>query len=113
MHRGHQLALVRRDGAAYPVKLSVALRLLGGPLLGLGVFYSLRTAGLVMAPFEAQVLLISTSFPTAVNCMLLCLEFHNHPDYAAQAVLYSTLLSPISVTLTIFLAQSHLLPGFG
>ena len=44
--------------------------------------------------------------------MLLCLEFDNHPDFAARAVLYSTLLSPVTVTLVVFLAQSKLLPGF-
>ena len=43
--------------------------------------------------------------------MLMCLEFDNHPDYAAKAVFYSTLLSPITVTLTIFFAQGGFLPA--
>jgi hypothetical protein len=43
--------------------------------------------------------------------MMLCLEFDNHPDFAARAVFYSTLLSPVTVTGVIFLAQSGLLPG--
>jgi len=60
----------------------------------------------------AQVLLISSATPTAVNCMLFCLQFDNHPDYAARAVFYSTLLSPITVTGVIFLAQGNVLPGF-
>jgi len=104
---GAQLALVARGKHGYPVTLSVALRLLAGPAIGLAVIYLMGIQG-----FLAQVLLISTSTPTAVNCMLLCLEFDNHPDFAARSVFYSTLLSPVTVTLTIFLAQSGLLPGF-
>jgi len=109
---GAQLALVSRRAHNYPVRLSVAFRLLGGPAIALGIAYlMMHTVGI--SPLLAQVLLISASTPTAVNCMLLCLEFENHPDYAARAVFYSTLLSPITVTLTIFLAQGGFLPGFG
>jgi len=105
---GAQLALVPRRGERYPVRLSVLGRLLVGPAIGLGIIYAMG----IDDPFLAQVLLVSTSTPTAVNCMLLCLEFDNHPDYAAKAVFYSTLLSPLTVTLVIFLAQSGMLPGF-
>jgi len=104
---GAQLGLLRRGKNSYPVKLSLFLRLLMGPALGLALIYALGLRG-----FIAQVLLISTSMPTAVNCMLLCLEFDNNPDYAARAVFYSTLLSPVTVTLVIFLSQSNILPGF-
>jgi len=104
---GAQLALVSRDRRQYPVGLSVVLRLLVGPAIGLGLIYAFGLTG-----FLAQVMLISTASPTAVNCMLLALQFDNHPDYAARAVFYSTLLSPITVTLVICLAQGGLLPGF-
>ena len=108
---GAQLALVTRQKHKYPVKLSVILRLLCGPAIALAVIYvMLHTVGI--SSFVAQVLLISSATPTAVNCMLLCLEFENHPDFAARAVFYSTLLSPITVTLTILLAQGKFLPGF-
>ena len=104
---GAQLALVARRRDRYPIKMSVILRLLVGPAIALAVIYAMGIEG-----FVAQVLLISSATPTAVNCMLLCLEFENHPDFAARAVFYSTLLSPITVTLAIFLAQGDLLPGF-
>lgn len=91
----------------YPVVWSVALRLLVGPLAAVGLIYAFGLTGLM-----AQVMLISSASPTAINCMLICLEFDNHPDFAAKAVLYSTLLSPVTVTLTVFVAQSSLLPGF-
>ena len=103
---GAQLARVRKKDHGYPVTLSVAIRLLVGPAIGLAVIYIAGIEG-----FLAQVLLISTATPTAVNCMLLCLEFDNHPDYAARAVFYSTLLSPLTVTLAVFFAQGGLLPG--
>jgi len=103
---GAQLMTVARGRHNYHVSLSVMLRLLCGPAVGLGLVYLFGLSG-----FMAQVLLISTTTPTAVNCMLLCLEFDNHPDYAARAVFYSTLLSPLTVTLVIYLARSGLLPG--
>ena len=102
---GAQLATVPRGGRRYPVSLSVLLRLAVGPILGFALVWLLGLEG-----FIAQVLLISTTSPTAVNCMLLCMEFDCHPDYAARAVFYSTLLSPITVTLVIFLARSGLMP---
>jgi hypothetical protein len=104
---GAQLALVRKAAGGYPVRLSVILRLLVAPAVGLGLVYLFGLRGL-----NAQVLLISTATPTAVNCMLLCLHFDNHPEYATRAVLYSTLISPLTITGVIFLAQSGLLPGF-
>ena len=104
---GAQLAIVPRGNGRDPVKLSVLLRLLAGPAIALGLVWLLGFEGIM-----AQALLISSCTPTAVNVMLLCLEFDNHPDYAARAVFYSTLLSPITVTLVIFLAQGGFLPGF-
>ncbi len=105
---GAQLALVKsHDGPRYPVTLSVVLRLLVAPAVALGLLYLAHVfmPGTI-TPFVGQVLLISAATPTAVNAMLLCLEFNNHPDYLARAVFYSTTLSPLTVTLTIFAAQS-------
>ena len=104
---GAQLGSLRASETKYPVTLSVLLRLLVGPALGLGLIHALGLTGHL-----AQVMLISTAMPTAVNCMLLCLQFDNHPDFAARSVFYSTLLSPVTVTLTIFLAQGGLLARF-
>jgi len=101
---GAQLAAMRRNAATCPVKTSVFLRLLVGPALGLALVVALGLEGLV-----GQVLLIGSSTPTAVNVLLLSMEFDNHPEFAARAVLYSTLLSPVTLTLTIFLAQGGLL----
>jgi predicted permease len=97
---GAQLAVVERGDGKGPVATSVLLRLAAGPVVGFTLLKLLGWDGPL-----AQVLLISTAMPTAVNCMLLCMEFDNHPSYVARCVFYSTLLSPITVTLTILLAQ--------
>lgn len=98
---GAKLATVTRGGMKYPVTLSVVFRLLLAPALGLVIIKLFGLEG-----FVAQVLLISTATPVSVNCMLICLEFDNHPDFLARSVFYSTLLSPITVTAVILLAQS-------
>ena len=105
---GAQLGLLGRTANKYPITVSVLLRLLVAPMIGLCVIYALGLRGIM-----AQVMLVASCTPTSVNSMLLCLEFDNHPDYAARAVFYSTLFSPITVTLVIFLAQGNLLPMFG
>jgi malate permease and related proteins len=98
---GAQLAAIERGEGKGPVATSVLLRLVIGPVVGFALLKLLGWTGPV-----AQVLLISTATPTAVTCLLLCMEFDNHPAYVARSVFYSTLLSPITVTLTILLAQS-------
>jgi hypothetical protein len=101
---GAQLAVIPRGRMHYPVRTSVLLRLVGAPALGLGLIYLMGIRG-----FLAQVLLISTATPTAVNAALLCLQFGNHPDYVARTVFQSTLLSAITVTLVVFLVQGGFL----
>lgn len=100
---GAKLATVTRGGMKYPVTMSVIIRLLLAPVIGL---LMIKVVGL--EGFVAQVLLISTATPVSVNCMLICLEFDNHPDFVARSVFYSTMLSPITVTAVVLLAQSGL-----
>jgi predicted permease len=111
---GAQLATVPAGGRSYPVTLSVILRLLVPPLTGVGLVYLLGLAGpdaTETQRFLAQVLIVSTGSPTAVNAMLLCLQFDNQPDYAARAVFYSTILSPLTMTMVIYVATGGVLPG--
>ncbi len=100
---GAQLATIRVKERDLLVILSVVLRLIFSPLLA---FFFIRLFGL--QGFVARVLLIGTCNPTAVNCMLLCLQFDNHSDFAARAVFYSTLLSPLTVSLVVYAARSGL-----
>ncbi len=101
---GAQLALIPRGGDRYPIRTSLLLRLVAAPLLGLGLIYALNIRG-----FLAQVLLIGSAVPSSVNSALLCLQFDNHPDYVAKTTFYSTLISTVTVTGAIFLAQGGFL----
>jgi len=50
---------------------------------------------------EATIMIVSSSFPTAVNTALIAHEFNADSQFAAAAVFYSTLLSMFTVTLLI------------
>lgn len=98
---GAQLGRVRLDRRLRSLAAAVVMRLAGGPLAALGLLWLLGWQGLL-----AQVLLISSAVPTAVNTTLLAIEFDNEPEFAAQAVMASTLLSGASVALVILLARA-------
>lgn len=98
---GAQMAGLKVPPINGSLALSLSLRLLLGPVLGFGVVWFLGIQGPL-----AQALAISTSFPTAVNAALLAYEYDNEPQFAAAAVFYSTLLSAVTVSLVIFLAQT-------
>jgi predicted permease len=101
---GAQMATLRSHRFSSAMAGSLCLRLCLGPILG---YLIVRVLGIHGA--LAQSLIVSTSFPTAVNVALLSMEFDNEPDFAAAAVFYSTLLSAITVSLVIFLVkQMHL-----
>lgn len=103
---GAQLGSVRPAEAKYPIGLSVILRLLIAPAAGLALVLLLGIEG-----FLAQVMVIACCTPTAVNVLLLCMEFDNYPDYAARAVFYSSLLSPLTVAAVVFFAQGGFVPA--
>lgn len=97
---GAQLATIRIERSEYPVALSVAMRLILAPVVAFALIRLLGVSG-----FLAKVLMIGTCSPTAVNALLVCMKFDNHPDYVARSVLFSTLLSPLTVTPVIYLAR--------
>lgn len=91
----------------YPLRLdridiyiSVLLRLLAGPAIGLLLIMLLDLKGI-----PAQALLISSGMPTGVNSTILAEEYNNEPDFASQTVLLSTLLNVITITALISLAR--------
>jgi len=96
---GAQLATIRIERSEYPVALSVAVRLVASPLVA---FVLIRLLGL--SGFLARVLMIGTCSPTAVNALLICMKFDNHPDYLARSVFFSTVFSPLTVTPVIYAA---------
>jgi len=100
---GAQLATLRAQKMDPAALLAAILRLVAGPVLGLATIALFGLRG-----FPAQVLLVGSANPTAVNVMLLCLQFRNNEDSAARMVLYTTLFSPLTVTLAIYAARSGL-----
>jgi len=100
---GAQIARSRRDPRRSAVTTAVLLRLVGGPLIGLGLVMLLRLHGL-----PAQVLLVASAAPTAVNTAILSIEYGNEPDFAVNTVFITTLLSGLTVAATIYLARLYL-----
>lgn len=79
--------------------VAVLLRLVGGPLVALILIKILGITGVT-----AQALMISSAVPTAVNTALIAADADNHPDYAAQVVLMSTILCTVSLIAVIYLS---------
>lgn len=94
---GANIARTRLNYRLFDVIISAVFRLLAAPLIALLLIKLFHFSGIV-----AETLLISTSMPTAVNTALIALEFRNEPQFASQAVLFSTLLSIVTVSFSIY-----------
>jgi len=88
------------DGKIIDLTLSVTLRLLAGPAIAAGTLWMLGMDGLV-----AKALIVSSAVPTSLSSVLLAVEFDNEPEFSSQAVFFSTLLSTLTVTLTIWMLR--------
>ncbi|NOV00988.1 AEC family transporter [Paenibacillus planticolens] len=80
--------------------LSLLGRLIISPAIAFAFLWLFQLEGTT-----AQALLIASSFPTSRNSAAFALEYGNHPEYAAQAVLLSTILSSVTVTAIVYAAQ--------
>lgn len=96
---GAQVATVKLMYNQGRVLLSSAVRLLVAPVLSLVLLRVFGLEGIV-----AQVLWIASAIPSSRNSAALALEYNNEPEFAAQAVLVSTLLSCLTLTLVVYLA---------
>jgi len=72
--------------------LAVFIRLVVGPVLALLFVTLFGLRGIL-----AQTLLISSAVPTAVNSALVAVECNNHPDFATQVVILSTLFGGVTL----------------
>lgn len=82
------------------IYISCFTRLLIGPVVALAVIYLLDIDGVV-----AQSLFIASSFPTSRNSSSLALEYDVESDTAAQTVLFSTIISCLTVTVVIYVSN--------
>lgn len=98
---GAQLGRIHLTRGMGDVIISAACRLILGPCIGFCLIKLFNFHGLV-----AQVLFISSSLPSAVNSALIAVEMNNEPKFASQAVFFSTLLSFVTVSLTVFVAKN-------
>lgn len=97
---GAQLAKIRLRFFHRVITWSLIGRLIIGPLLSLAIIYILNIDGVV-----AQSLFVASSFPTSRNTSTIAMEYDVEPELHAQVVLYSTLLSIITVTTVIYLSR--------
>jgi predicted permease len=82
------------------VFVSCFTRLIVGPAVALAIIFVLGLNGVV-----AQSLFIASAFPTSRNSSSLALEYDVESATAAQTVLFSTIVSCITVTIVIYLAD--------
>lgn len=104
---GAQLGTMRLRTGDVGVLVAVILRMIAGPAFAFMLILVFGIEG-----FIAQVLFLAFGGPSAVNAMLLCLEFDASPELAARTVLYTTLVSPVTVTVLIYLATSGFFERF-
>lgn len=97
---GAQLAAIRFHSFHQVIGLSLVGRLIAGPAFALAFILLLGIEGVI-----AQSLLIASSFPTSRNTATLALEYEVAPELHAQIVLFSTLLSSITVTIVIYISM--------
>ena len=100
---GAQMAGLEVPKFGRALSLSLALRLVAAPVIGFCLVWALGIKGLL-----GESLMVSTCFPTAVNSALLALQFENEPEFAAAAVFYSTIVSTLTVSATIWVARELL-----
>lgn len=81
------------------IYISCFTRLLVGPAVALLIIYVLGLDGVV-----AQSLFIASSFPTSRNSSSLALEYDIDSETAAQTVLFSTIISCLTVTVVIYIS---------
>ncbi len=95
---GMQLADVRPRQVAKEATTLAALRLLLGPLVAWGLAAAFGATGVVRGA-----LIVEGSVPTAVNSLILSLQYKRRPDLAASVLLLSTAMSAVSLPLVLHL----------
>jgi len=85
--------------------ITLIIRLLGGPLVATGLTRLFGFEG-----ETAAILILGAAAPTAVNTALLAHEFKADHRFAAAAVLYSTLIAAVVVTLLLAVLRAGWIP---
>ncbi|QDR78950.1 AEC family transporter [Sporomusa termitida] len=96
---GAQIARINLNQNTATVLTSSFIRLIIAPVIGFFLISQLHLQGVI-----AQALWIASAMPTSRNSAALALEYNNEPEFAAQVVLVTTLLSSITLTLVVYSA---------
>lgn len=93
---GMQMAMIRPDEADHLLWPAVGLRLIGGPLVGLGIATVLGLQGI-----GRSAMIVEASMPAAVINLILATEFGLPASTVARIVVFSTLISPLTIAAAI------------
>jgi predicted permease len=93
---GMQLAELHPDDDGGYVWPAIGLRLIGGPLVGVALAALLGLRGL-----SRGAMIVESAMPTAVINIILASEFGLPASTVARIVVYSTLISPLTIAATI------------
>lgn len=85
------------------VYVANVFRLIISPIIAFGLIKLFGINGIL-----AQVLIIGAAFPTAINSVILSIQFKGDHHYASQTVFTSTLLSSLTVTVIISLVLKYI-----
>lgn len=99
---GAQLAETKINLKDYSIYFSNISRLLISPIIGFCLILIMGIDGIT-----AQVLMIGAAAPSAVNSVLLAIEFEGDAEYASQAVFSSTIVSCITMAILINFIMSY------
>ncbi|RXT13723.1 AEC family transporter [Ammoniphilus sp. CFH 90114] len=94
---GAQVAYLKIKRVSRSLLFAILGRLVLSPIVALFVIMVLGWEGTI-----AQALFIASSFPTSRNSALIALEYNNHPEFATQVVLLTTILSSLSVAVVVY-----------
>lgn len=102
---GVQLSQTKPPAPVGNLGIALAIRLLGGPLVAIGLTWLFGFRG-----ETAAILVLGAAAPTAVNTALLAHEYKADERFASAMVLYSTLLAAVVVTLLLAVLRAGWIP---
>lgn len=97
---GAQVAYIPLRKIDFVLVMSSIGRLIISPAIALGLLLLFGMEGTM-----AKALFIASSFPASRNSAQLALEYNIHPEHAGQTVLVTTILSAVTVTIVVYLAN--------
>lgn len=102
---GVQLSQTRPPRVGGRLAGALGIRLLGGPLVAVGLTWLFGFRGEISA-----ILILGAASPTAVNAALVAHEFRGDSRFAAAVVFYTTLLASLIVTLLLAALRAGWIP---